>query len=682
MVLAPTAGGKTESALFPLLDRVVRSKLAGAPNILYLCPLKALINNLLPRLSLLSRMIGREAFAWHGEVTSSARNGFLKEPKCILLTTPESLQVLLSKRELDPAQIFSQLHSVVIDEVHAFCGEPRGDQLIALLESLDRWCDRSLQRVGLSATVGNPLLLLEWLSGDRGRPQTLIDPSSVAPKTRRKIEVHAVGSQPEECAEVLSQLMRSIPKSLLFVDSRRQAERIRYELEIRGLEAMAHHSSLSQELREKSELAFKESKSARKKAQVIVCTSTLELGLDVGDIDRVFQLGAPSTVSAFLQRFGRAGRRKDTVGHMVFMTDKQDSFLQALALIRLALAKKVENLRPCSRAFPVLVQQILLHLLRNGGLPAGSIWDAVGKPGCFKGITAQEKTSVLEHLLAEAWCYKADGRILLGQRSEKRFGRSHFMELLSVFSGNQSVTVKTTDGRQVGTIDGTQALEIWSEKYAFILGGGSWKAKNLDSRTDTLTVVPSIGGRTLRWSGQAGAVSFSLCREMRSILCETEPLPFLGPKAQEVLQALRACALHLDPEQACIWPQGGETGTSLNLETWAGTKINRTLATAFSGWLGVDSSSNPKRVQLRCEQKSWHELVVAHNGCFDQQFLKTGIEMKKTGESFPSTVKFCDLLPPDIRQEIEDREFFDFGRQTVETAMDLASAVWLDVAPI
>jgi ATP-dependent helicase Lhr and Lhr-like helicase len=681
IILAPTAGGKTESALFPLLDQVSRANLAGAPNILYLCPLKALINNLLPRLTLLSRMVGREAFAWHGEVTSHARKAFLKEPKCILLTTPESLQVILSKRDLDPKQIFGHLQSVVIDEVHAFAGEPRGDQLLALLEGLDFWCERPLQRVGLSATVGNPEYLLDWLSGDRSRRKTLVDPSVGAPKSRRKIEVHPVGVEPELCADVLSKLMSSVPKSLLFVGSRRQAEQIRHFLEARGIEALAHHSSLSQELREKSELAFKEDSGNRRRPQAIVCTSTLELGLDVGDIDRVFQLGAPTTVSAFLQRFGRAGRRKDTVGHMVFVTDTEDSFLQSLALIRLAMAKKVENVLPSHRCFPVLVQQILLHILRNGGLAVDKLWAVVGQPGCFRDITLGEKQRVLSHLLEEQWCYRADGRVLLGERTEKRFGRSHFLELLSVFSGTQSVTVKTADGRQVGTIDSSQALELWADKASFILGGGSWKAKSLDHRTDTLTVVPSVGGKTLRWSGQTGALSFELCREMRAILTETEPLVFLGPKGEDALGSLRVSYRYLDPDRAVIWEKGGEASRHLVLETWSGSKINRTLATAFSGWLGVEATSNARRIHLQCDQKRWHDTIQARHGKFDQEFLEAGIEIANKGNLPESTVKFAELLPDSIRLEVEQNEIFEFGPRAVQSSLDLAQALWLDGVP-
>lgn len=674
VILAPTAGGKTESALFPLLDRALTHGGSPGPNILYLCPLKALINNLLPRLDLLSRMIGREAFAWHGEVTSSARAAFLKDPKCVLLTTPESLQVILSKRDLNPGQIFSQLQCVVIDEVHAFCGEPRGDQLMALLQSLDIWCGRPLQRVGLSATVGNPLELLDWLSEERGCSKALVDPSKDAPKSRRKIEVHPVGKDLEECALRLAQLMKAVPKSLLFVDSRRQAEQLRELLEGHGLEALAHHSSLSQELREKSEAAFKDDKGGKSRAQVIVCTSTLELGLDVGDIDRVFQMGAPRTVSAFLQRFGRAGRRADRMAHMTFVTDREETFLQSLALIRLAVGQKVEPVLPSRRAFPVLIQQILLQILRQGALAPHKLWQAIGCPWCFSGISAEEKEAILQELLEQEWCLKGDGKLRLGERTEKTFGRSHFMELLSVFSGGQSVTVKTLDARQVGTIDAGMAQEIWAEKGAFVLGGGSWKAKAWDSRAQVLTVVPSMGGKSLRWSGAQGELSMALCREMRTILTEDAPIAFLGPQSNELLTELRRENAHLDGSRPVVYSRSG-----LTLETWAGTRVNRTLATSLGAWLGVDSSSNSRRVQLSCEERAFLDLLQRET--LGEDFVRAGIRISTGDLPEESQIKFCRLLPTPLRREVEDEQLYDF-QGAGHVVLELAGAVFPETAPI
>jgi ATP-dependent Lhr-like helicase len=662
IVLAPTAGGKTESAMLPLLDRLLAGAMTGQPAILYLCPLKALINNLLPRLQSLAQLAGRQAFAWHGEVSATERKGFLQDPQAVLLTTPESLQVILSRSWLDVAGLFGGLQTIVIDEVHAFAGSSRGDQLIALMHQLDALCGRAVQRVGLSATVGNPQHLLAWLGGGRGRPLSLIDPDKEgAQKSKRMLEVHPVGSDSADCAALLSKLMRSSAKSLLFVDSRRQAEEIRGQLaRLGGLEALAHHSSLSQEMRQESEAAFKGSTQGKRLPQAIVCTSTLELGLDVGDVDKVFQLGAPSTVSAFLQRFGRAGRRHGSVAHMVFVTDQEESFLRALALIRLALARQVEPVLPDSRAFCVLVQQILLQVLKHGAIAPDKLWTALGSPPCFAGITAEERTRLLAHMLEGEWLLSGQGRLRLGDRTEKAYGRSHFLELLSVFSGGASVAVKTVDGRSVGTLDATVALRLWSERSSFILGGGSWLPKGWDERSKTLTVTGSVGGETVRWSGSKGEVSLAISRELRALLTSDGSLPFLGPKAQARLDELRSQSRQLDPERPMVWETGKLESRKTVIELWAGQRVHRTLADAWSGLLGCTASCDSRRITLATPRATWESLLVQMLSGDAEPSLRAGLRVaQEAAGPQAAEVKFCELLPEDMRREVLWKQHYD-----------------------
>lgn len=660
VILAPTAGGKTESALLPLLSRIVGCQGTG---VLYLCPLKALINNLLPRLEFLTQMIGGHAFAWHGEVSAGARKRFLKEQGSVLLTTPESLQVILSKGTLDPAQVFQGLQSVVIDEVHAFCGEARGDQLSALLAALDQWCGRPLQRVGLSATVGNPEHLLQWLSDGRQTTATLIDPAGEGSKKKRRIEIHPVSGEVEECAGLFASLLRGVPKSLLFVDSRAQAELVKQALAQHGIEALAHHSSLSLEMRERSEAAFRQDRTNSREAQVIVCTSTLELGLDVGNIDRVYQLGAPTTVSALLQRFGRAGRREDSVGHMVFVTDRGESFLRAVALIRLAARKWVEDVRPVTRSFCILVQQMLLQVVRDGAIAPHLLWERLGRPWCFSGIDQSEREQLLSHLLEEEWLVKAEGRLRLGERTEKAYGRSHFFELLSVFTAGAQVSVQTPDGRRVGTIDSSVAAELITSGGAFLLAGQSWKPRVYDERAAVLTVAPSMGGRTIRWSGSKGEYSFSLAREMRALLTEAEPLAFLGPRAAALLQDLRSEYGYLESDR----PVGWRKGQQFTVETWAGEAVNRALELHFCHRLGVDGSSNYRGFTLSASERDWETVVR---------------RMVEEEWSLPPLVqapllKFSELLPPAQLEEVRQASLFD-PEPTRQVSQEIAHTLILE----
>lgn len=659
VILAPTAGGKTESALFPLLSRVLTEDVKQGPAILYLCPLKALINNLLPRLHSLAQLIGREAFAWHGEVGQSQRQAFLKEPKTILLITPESLQVLLTRPSLDLEQLLGSVISVVIDEVHAFCGECRGDQLSALLTQVDYWRGRPVQRVGLSATVGNPQDLLSWLSGARGLVGNLVDPGETQKKARL-LEVLPVGKEIDSCARVLAGRMSSSAKSLLFVDSRRQAELARAHLEPLGIEAKAHHSSLSQELREVSETVFRGSSRGAKKAQAIVCTSTLELGLDVGDIDRVFQLGAPSTVSAFLQRFGRAGRRENSPAHMVFVTDRNHQFLQAVALINLAIKKQVEPVLATQRSFCVLVQQVLLAVLREGALAPDKLWTRLGNAAPFAGITVQEKKRLLDHLLQEEWLSCAQGRLHLADRTEKAYGRSHFLDLLSVFQSGQAIAVKGPGGRTLGTIDYGVAKGLISGQKSFLLGGRSWKAKSWNAKASTLSVVPSVGGEPLRWSGSKGELSFALMREMRELLVASVEPAFLGASAKKALAELRNSTIHLSNDAPTWTSHGKGEQQKLVVEQWAGERQHRTLGAILSGWLGTEFRYDARSWQIdETADRVWG-FLREHQGT-DWQELSTGGLTLYQGRHAPelSSQKFTELLPPEFTTEVLWSEHYD-----------------------
>ena len=299
LVLAPTAGGKTEAAMFPLLSRMAAEDWQGV-SVLYVCPLRALLNNLHPRIDGYCTWLGRSAAVWHGDISQNLRHRILADLPDVLLTTPESLESMLVSTKVDPRVLFADLQAVVIDEIHAFAGDDRGWHLLAVLERLSRIGGRELQRIGLSATVGNPDELLAWLQGSfHARDKSLVSPAVVA-EAQPEITVDYVGSI-ANAAKVIASL-HSGEKRLVFVDSRRQAEELGAALRGRGMRPISH-SSLSAQERRRSEAAFAEARDT-----VIVATSTLELGVDVGDLDRVIQIGSTRTVASFLQRLGRTGR--------------------------------------------------------------------------------------------------------------------------------------------------------------------------------------------------------------------------------------------------------------------------------------------------------------------------------------------------------------------------------------
>ena len=325
LLLAPTAGGKTEAATFPALTRMAAEGWTGL-SVIYLCPLKALLNNLLPRLETYGGWTGRRVALWHGDTPASRRKSMLADPPDLLLTTPESLESMLVSANVDHRRLFSDLRAVIVDEVHAFGSGDRGWHLLAVLERLTRIVGRPLQRIGLSATVGNPDELLRWLQGSSaakspgsvvGRhpgpfdikgslkqtglsaPVALTEPPT---EPKLDLQLDYVGSI-ANAAKVIAALHRG-EKRLVFADSKRLVEMLGAELRERGVTTHLVHASLSLDERRRAEEAFAQGRDC-----VIVSTSALELGIDVGDLDRVIQLNAPPTVASFLQRLGRSGRR-------------------------------------------------------------------------------------------------------------------------------------------------------------------------------------------------------------------------------------------------------------------------------------------------------------------------------------------------------------------------------------
>jgi ATP-dependent helicase Lhr and Lhr-like helicase len=350
LLIAPTAGGKTEAALLPVLSRMLTESWQGL-SVLYVCPIRALLNNLEERLAVYCSLVGRRCGLWHGDVGQASRSAILRDPPDILLTTPESLEAILISKRTDRPYFFGSLQTVIIDEIHAFAGDDRGWHLLAVLERTAEIAGRQPQRIGLSATIGNPKDILAWMIRDQSSQARVISPG-VASSVEADVQLDYVGSV-ENAAVVVSQLHRG-EKRLVFCDSRAQAERLASLLRGVGTNTFVSHSSLSVDERRQAERAFRESRDC-----VIVATSTLELGIDVGDLDRVLQLEAPSTVASFLQRLGRTGRRAGLSRNCLFLATHRESLIRAAALLRLWKQGYVEPLHPPAVPYPVVAQQTM-----------------------------------------------------------------------------------------------------------------------------------------------------------------------------------------------------------------------------------------------------------------------------------------------------------------------------------
>ncbi|OBJ71048.1 DEAD/DEAH box helicase [Mycobacterium sp. 1274756.6] len=585
LVLAPTAGGKTEAAAFPLLSRMADEDWQGV-SVLYVCPLRALLNNLQPRLHGYAQWLGRSAAVWHGDVSQPQRQRILAEQPDILLTTPESLESMLVSTKVDPRVLFTGLRAVVVDEIHAFAGDDRGWHLLAVLERLSRIAGRELQRIGLSATVGNPDELLAWLQGSfRDRIQVVIAAPEVAAPAAPNITVDYVGSI-DNAATVIAALHRG-EKRLVFVDSRRQAEELGAGLRERGVETYLSHSSLSAVERRRSEAAFAEARDT-----VIVATSTLELGIDVGDLDRVIQIGSTRTVASFLQRLGRTGRRPRSSRNCLFLCIDDEQVLLAAGMLHRWAAGWVEPIVPPPHPRHIAAQQMMALCLQQHRIGVGEWAQWWGDLPVFDESAPQ----IVDYLISQGY-FERDGPFLqIGPEAERRFGRRYFSDLTAVFTAPPEFLVLA--GRmEVGTIGTDLLTEEVDGPRVLLLGGRSWQVTHVDWERRRCFVEAVDGGGKAKWSGDSGGLSYDIARGMRDVVLGADPEGVaFTERAAGVLAALRSSYSGTVASDRLIVRMPGDSAG--RWWTWAGTAANRSLQASLPSIIDPRQRLDEKSIRL------------------------------------------------------------------------------------
>jgi ATP-dependent helicase Lhr and Lhr-like helicase len=486
LLLAPTAGGKTEAAVFPLLTAMEQQRWGGL-SVIYVCPLKALLNNLLPRLESYAGWLGRRAAIWHGDIGAGARQRILREPPDLLLTTPESLEAMLISLKVEHGRMFADLRAIVVDEIHAFAGDDRGWHLLAVLERLTRVTGRPIQRIGLSATVGNPAGLLDWLQGSgRGRRPGVVVAPDAAPAAFAagpppgEVELDYVGSV-SNAATVIASLHRG-EKRLVFCDSRQLVEEIGAALRDRGVTTFLSHASLPLDERRRAEEAFAQARDC-----VIVATSTLELGIDVGDLDRVIQVNDPPSVASFLQRIGRTGRRDGSSRNCLFLALGTGPLLWAAGLAHLWGQGYVEPVVAPPEPRHIVAQQLLALCLQEHRI-GRRLWT-----GAWNGLAPFDASGepILAYLVDQGFIDRDGELLFIGPAAEQRFGQRHFMGMTAVFTAPPQFTVLA--GRQeVGRADPMLLTEKTDGPRLLLLGGAELEG-DLD-RLDAAALLRGAGG--------------------------------------------------------------------------------------------------------------------------------------------------------------------------------------------
>ena len=643
LILAPTAGGKTEASIFPTLSMLVESPANGV-GALYIAPIKALLNNQAERLGLYTEMVGLQRFVWHGDTTSHERRTFLREPADLLMTTPESLEVMLISEKVDKRRLFGDLRLVIIDEIHALAGTDRGAHLLSVLERIARISRHDLQRVGLSATVGNPAAILGWLQGTSRRSSIIVDPPK-QPARRQLLVVH----RPElaDLAVDAARVARG-GKSLFFCQSRSVTEAVAEHMRRAGTAVFVHHSAVSLEERTIAEDRFHHGTDA-----CIVCTSTLELGIDVGDLDRVLQHEAPDTVSSFLQRMGRTGRRAGQVANTTFFCETGDGVVQAIALVELAKASWVEPVELSDRCWPVLVHQLLAMSLAEAGIPPEEAWAHLSQlPDC-RGIHRAEFDRLVAWMIRDQAVVLLDGRLLIGPKVERRFGRRNFMELYAVFSSPQSYGVETRNGQQLGTLSQGFVDRLAEGVSCFLLGGRAWLVLRVAHEDRRIVVEPAPRGKRPTWGGFIPSfLGFHLCQKIGEVLTAEQSYAYLNPDAAAILSEQRQGmeGITADPRGGVIVGEG-----EIRWWTFAGGRINSTLRHALAA-LGADWKIVPDNfgLTIRGDDLTQHGFGELLDRLLDPEVWENEKLWRDVAETLPSyrLSKFQPLMPPWVEREV------------------------------
>lgn len=529
VLLAPTAGGKTEAAIFPIVSRMLSDHWTGL-SVLYICPIRALLNNLFERLERVLGLVGRRVGIWHGDIGETDRRRIRRDPPDLLLTTPESLEVMLVSRRVEHHTFFSRVKTVVVDEIHAFAGDDRGWHLLAVLERIERLAGKPFQRIGLSATVGNPHHLLSWLA-DRGEASGRVISPEDSSESTRHFEIDHVGTL-QNAAIVISRLFRG-EKRLVFVDSRARVEELAMELKRAGVDTFVSHSSLSAGERRDAERAFSEARDC-----VIVATSTLELGIDVGDLDRVIQVDAPPKVASVLQRLGRTGRRPGTRANCLFLCTNEASFLLASALVNLCERGFIEPLEPPALPYHILAQQIMALALQQQGIGTHTWWDWIHAMPGFKTMQPESRSQVLSHMLTQDILFADQQILFFGRTGEAQYGFRNFMELFSVFISPPEFTV--LHGRtEIGEVHESSFLTSGEGPPTLILAGRCWEVTDIDWARKEAFVVPTEQKGRSRWLGAGGFLGYEVCQEIAAVLEGRDVTCHLSKRAEHMLEEAR-----------------------------------------------------------------------------------------------------------------------------------------------
>ena len=564
-----TASGKTEAAFLPILSKVNFND--SGVQVLYISPLIALINDQFYRIEELCKNLDVTVTKWHGEANKTLKERLIKEPNGIVLITPESLEAMFVNKPFNVKHLFSNLKYVVIDEIHSFIGTDRGIQLKSILSRLQKVNSKSFSIVGLSATIGDYDEAKKF-TGDEFKTKVLLD------RTAKEINAlfrYFKNKNEELPLELLKDLYIQTKdnKVLIFPNSRGRAEEVAVKLrkisdKVKGHpNYFSHHSSVDREEREYVEYFAKNN---NRHNFCIACTSTLELGIDIGTVDEVVQIDATHSIASLIQRVGRSGRKDGESSNLFLYATNEWSLLQSIACWLLYKEGFIEPPQKNVKPFDILVHQALSITKGHSGILLTELINQLKENAAFREIELSEIDEILKYLIEIDFLEKLQHEVIIGVEGEKVVNSRDFY---SVFKTEENFKVVNA-GNTIGEIPFSPQI---IEDENILLSAKIWKIKFIDHKAKKIEVIPTKDGKKPMFFGGGAIIHQRIREKMFEVLYSKTEYDFLDQPSCDETEIMRKDFSvfninDLQSERPLLTAE-----KHLQLFTFTGTRVNRTI---------------------------------------------------------------------------------------------------------
>ncbi len=602
LVIAPTGSGKTECAIIPIFSHLRNLREHGKIRVLYITPLRALNRDVFRRITSYAKADNLSIEIRHGDTPPKIRKKISLEPPDVLITTPETLVVVLTQKNMLDA--LSELEWVVIDEVHELLPNERGSQLSLSLERLAINSDRDLTRIGLSATVGNAVAASKFIAGTK-RKCKIIEDASVR---KYDVEIRHIDGSISDVAESIIEYVGALNLDspvLLFTNSRGEAEFLASVLkEKSSIPVELHHGSLSREVREQTEDSLKEGRFG-----LVVCTSSLELGLDIGSVELVIHYGSPRQVTKLMQRIGRSRHNRGSSARGLVVTNNVDDECETRAILERIEKGSIEEQKIHDGSLDVLAHHLVGLTMQLGSITIERAFGIVTQAYPFCGVTRGDFLSVVE-LLDSRYLLLFDREKMLLRKKNGSF--RYYFENLSTIPDRLRFRVFDSVGKKmIGTLDQRFVGDYGKQGNVFVLRGSKWRILNVDEKSQQVNVEPHHAGEITvpYWEGENIPVDLGTARRAG----------FFRSKAGFKLALVDKTVSKLDfgtaPDEKTITVESSRSSGVIVMHACLGTRINSTLSALLSSMMtslldsSVESRSDAYRIVLSSNSRITEKML-------------------------------------------------------------------------